>query len=232
MTNDGWTIGREDDLSRAGLKVTKLADSPRDSLNNLINDPEVSSQILGPMTSSEEREVIKAIQDAQISHVDIMGEVVPDVSTQNILADLKLDDKFLVERQIEAKRTMSNIIGESLEQNAATKETSPLSTSSSSSTLASPAIPGPNFMSSPASTTDNTKEMLSREQAQVAFQQLLKTSMDVSTSSAGTRNIVWVIKNFIVMFSILVCTAFFDPSTSLRPHIHNVSLLLSMYFIF
>lgn len=108
---DAVDEGREADLINAGLKVTKLAENPRESLTLLISDLQVQEKILGSSLSNEEEEVLQAINNASREFVDS----IPSVETPSIdfiLSELDIDRELILEKKREAKLLLHKIIGD------------------------------------------------------------------------------------------------------------------------
>ena len=77
-------------MINAGLKVTKLAENPRESLTLLISDLQVQEKILGSSLSNEEEEVLQAINNASREFVDSIRSV-ETPSIDFILSELDID---------------------------------------------------------------------------------------------------------------------------------------------
>ena len=85
-----WCQGRETDIIDAGLAVTKLTENPRESLSLRISDPQVREKILGTTFSSQENEVVQAIDNASREFVDSIPSV-QSSSIDSILSELDVD---------------------------------------------------------------------------------------------------------------------------------------------
>jgi len=55
--------GREEDLAKAGLKVTKK--SPRELMDSKLSNPALQEEVLGPMDGEDELEIMRLLQNAQ-----------------------------------------------------------------------------------------------------------------------------------------------------------------------
>ena len=106
---DALEHGEDDHLINAGLKLTRLAESPKDYLRLQINDSQVRERILGTSLSVEEEEVANAIGNAS-GDIDDSLPSVDSSLTRSILSELEIGSNFISERQKEAKLLLDKII--------------------------------------------------------------------------------------------------------------------------
>ena len=92
--------GREDELVKAGLKVTSL--TPRAALDDKLSDPELRAKILGPMSSTEEIEMKKLLENEVLLQLDLEGS-----GTGFVESDL--DPSIFAELQAEARETLKSM---------------------------------------------------------------------------------------------------------------------------
>lgn len=90
--------GRQEDLVKAGLKVTTL--SAKAALDDKLSDPEIIASILGPMASAEELDMKKVLQNQVLLEKEL-----EDSGKGNIQSDL--DPMMFAELQAEAKETLA-----------------------------------------------------------------------------------------------------------------------------
>lgn len=90
--------GRQEDLVKAGLKVTTL--SAKAALDDKLSDPEIIASILGPMASAEELDMKKVLQNQVLLEKEL-----EDSGIKNVLSDL--DPMMFAELQAEAKETLA-----------------------------------------------------------------------------------------------------------------------------
>ena len=89
--------GRQEDLVKAGLKVTTI--SARESMNEKLSDPEIIASILGPMASAEEVDLKNDLKNQILLEelLEVGGEASPG---------LDLDPSIFAELQAEAKAAL------------------------------------------------------------------------------------------------------------------------------
>ena len=91
--------GREDDLKKAGLKVTRKSDLER--LRDNLSNEQVLEQVLGPMTGAEEREVLGVLEKTTKE----MGMSVVGFDDQ----DTGVDESLLAQFRQEAAQAYRNL---------------------------------------------------------------------------------------------------------------------------
>lgn len=92
--------GRQEDLVKAGLKVTTI--SARESMDEKLSDPEIIASILGPMASAEEVDLKNDLKNQILleQQLEIGGEASPG---------LDLDPSIFAELQAEAKAALETM---------------------------------------------------------------------------------------------------------------------------
>ena len=90
--------GRQEDLVKAGLKVTTL--SAKAALDDKLSDPEIIASILGPMASAEELDMKKVLQNQVLLEKEL-----EDSGKGSVHSDL--DPMMFAELQAEAKETLA-----------------------------------------------------------------------------------------------------------------------------
>ena len=90
--------GRQEDLVKAGLKVTTL--SAKAAMDEKLSDPEIIANILGPMTSAEELDLKNVLRNQISLENELEGS-----KEKNVLSDL--DPMMFAELQAEAKETLA-----------------------------------------------------------------------------------------------------------------------------
>lgn len=93
--------GREDDLVKAGLKVTKRSELER--MRENLNNAQILEEVLGSMTGSEEREIMNLLESTEKG----MGALRFDQTPNDGMAGL--DAELLAEFRAEAKKATMNI---------------------------------------------------------------------------------------------------------------------------
>jgi hypothetical protein len=96
--------GREGDLVKAGLKVSKK--SARETLDSKINDPQLQDMILGPANQAEELEIMQRLQSSfDDGHEQNVGGY-DDIGNGQ---SLEMDDAIFQELKDEAYQTLEEI---------------------------------------------------------------------------------------------------------------------------
>jgi hypothetical protein len=90
--------GRQDELVKAGLKVTTV--SARAALDEKLSDPEIIASILGPMASEEERSMKKELENQIAMQLQIENSGV------GAYEESDLDPSVFAELQAEARETL------------------------------------------------------------------------------------------------------------------------------
>ena len=101
--------GREDDLTAAGLRVTKR--SARETLDDKLNDPQINQNVFGLMTS-DEQEVMKQLSDQVAADLEELesGRASSSSSTSSSSSsDIDLDPSIFAELQAEAYETLYSL---------------------------------------------------------------------------------------------------------------------------
>lgn len=93
--------GREDDLTKAGLKVTRM--SPRETLDDKLQNPQIKQTVLGSMTSEDE-EVMNLLNDAI--------ELESSNNGSSSSSGMDLDPAVFAELQAEAWETLQTLRSE------------------------------------------------------------------------------------------------------------------------
>ena len=92
--------GKEDDLSKAGLKVTRM--SPRETLDDKLQNPQIKQTVLGSMTSEDE-EVMNLLNEAMAQDSSSNG---------SSSSGMDLDPAVFAELQAEAWETLQTLRSE------------------------------------------------------------------------------------------------------------------------
>ena len=109
--------GKEDDLVKAGLKVSKI--SAKETLDNKINDPQLQDIIFGSASESDEIDIIQRLQNAYESGDERRSDA--DYDEIGDVNGFELDDSVLQELKneayetLEAMRTKGSAMGRLLE---------------------------------------------------------------------------------------------------------------------
>ena len=90
--------GRQEDLVKAGLKVTTV--SAKQALDEKLNDPEIIASILGPMASEEERSLKNELANQIVLEQELENK------GDRMIQIPGLDPSIFAELQAEAKETL------------------------------------------------------------------------------------------------------------------------------